>query len=282
MTLSDAVSFWGYDLGKSLMRYFSSDKSPNEGLTIAQTYAAGFFSAIPMSLVSAPFERVKVLLQAQGQKTLRQSKKYSGGFDVLRRLYRQGGIRSIYKGAALTFARDGPDSAAYFATYEYCKKRLTPKDIEGKNGSLSLLAVGISGATAGVVMIIPLFPIDIVKSRLQNAQEGKLAIQEIISELYKHGGLKGFYPGVGPALARAVPASAATTLGWELAHQALNKRVGRWEAPIKGRVCYGARIESKQVMYVAEDIQGNPPRNQIGRSSCVGRAQRSLSLASHF
>ena len=89
----------------------------------------------------------------------------------------------------MTFSRDGPDSAAYFATYEYCKSCLTPKDLEGNEGPLSLLAVGIAGAAAGTVMIIPLFPIDTVKSRIQKA-ESKAKVIEIVREVYRSGGLK--------------------------------------------------------------------------------------------
>lgn len=188
MTLPDAVSFWGYDLAKSLVRHFSD--GPPSNLTISQTYVAGFLSAIPMNIIATPFERVKFLLQTQGQTLSMDSKgpKYTGSLDAVRQLYR-GGIRSIYKGAAMTFSRDGPDSAAYFATYEYCKSCLTPKDLEGNEGPLSLLAVGIAGAAAGTVMIIPLFPIDTVKSRIQKA-ESKAKVIEIVREVYRSGGLK--------------------------------------------------------------------------------------------
>lgn len=180
-----------------------------------------------MNLVATPFDRIKVLLQTQGQTSPTGSKapKYTGGMDAVRRLYRGGGLRSIYKGAAITFVRDGLDSAAYFAAYEYCKRRLSYKDLEGNEGPLSLVAVGIAGGAAGILMVIPLFPIDTVKSRLQNA-ENKTRVTDIVCEVYRNGGLKAFYPGIGPALVRAIPANAATLLGWELANQAINKRFG--------------------------------------------------------
>ncbi|RYC59127.1 hypothetical protein CHU98_g7072, partial [Xylaria longipes] len=62
-----AVSFWGYDLGKQIVTSMSPP-SPTGGLSIAQISAAGFFSAIPMTAITAPFERVKVILQVQGQR----------------------------------------------------------------------------------------------------------------------------------------------------------------------------------------------------------------------
>ncbi|KAL1997641.1 hypothetical protein VTN02DRAFT_1210 [Thermoascus thermophilus] len=64
-----AVSFWGYDLGKTLVSRLSTVPVQHDTpqYSIAQISAAGFFSAIPMTLITAPFERVKVLLQIQGQ-----------------------------------------------------------------------------------------------------------------------------------------------------------------------------------------------------------------------
>ncbi|MCJ1259492.1 carnitine transporter [Lignoscripta atroalba] len=222
-----AVSFWGYDMGKSLIRTFSPSAplTPSQPFTIAQVSFAGFFSAIPMTLITAPFERVKVLLQIQGQKTLAPGEKprYSGGLDVVRQLYKEGGVKSVFRGSAMTLARDGPGSAAYFATYEYIKRKMTPKDGNGNpSGDLSLTAVMTAGGAAGVAMWIPVFPIDTVKSRLQSA-EGRPTIGGTISGLYRSGGLRAFFPGMGPAMARAVPANAATFLGVELAHKAMDK-----------------------------------------------------------
>ncbi|KAL2858600.1 mitochondrial carrier domain-containing protein [Aspergillus pseudoustus] len=222
-----AVSFWGYDLGKTLVSSVSEVKVQNNTpqYTIGQISAAGFFSAIPMTLITAPFERVKVLLQIQGQNPPPpgQKPKYSGGVDVVRQLYKEGGIRSVFRGSAMTLARDGPGSAAYFAAYEYIKRSLTPKDAEGNvTGDLSLPAVLAAGGAAGIAMWIPVFPVDTIKSRLQSAP-GKPTIGGTIRAVYANGGFKAFFPGFGPALARAVPANAATFAGVELAHSMMKK-----------------------------------------------------------
>ncbi|ORY12645.1 mitochondrial carrier domain-containing protein [Clohesyomyces aquaticus] len=218
-----AVSFWGYDVGKQLVSNFSTVE--NGQYSVAQISAAGFFSAIPMTLITAPFERVKVLLQIQGQKQLApgEKPKYAGGVDVVRQLYKEGGIRSVFRGSAMTLARDGPGSAAYFATYEIVKRKLTPNDpVTGLPGKLSLPAVMVAGGAAGIAMWIPVFPIDTIKSRLQSA-EGRPTIGGTIRGIHASGGFKAFFPGIGPAMARAVPANAATFLGVELAHKAMTK-----------------------------------------------------------
>ncbi|EAU39568.1 hypothetical protein ATEG_00922 [Aspergillus terreus NIH2624] len=222
-----AVSFWGYDLGKTLVSSLSTVRVENNTpqYTIGQISAAGFFSAIPMTLITAPFERVKVLLQIQGQNPPPpgQKPKYSGGMDVVRQLYKEGGIRSVFRGSAMTLARDGPGSAAYFAAYEYIKRTLTPKDENGNvTGELSMPAVLAAGGAAGIAMWIPVFPVDTIKSRVQSAP-GRPTIGGTIRAVYASGGVKAFFPGFGPALARAVPANAATFAGVELAHNFMKK-----------------------------------------------------------
>lgn len=182
-----------------------------------------------MTAITAPFERVKVLLQIQGQERLApgEKPKYSGGIDVVRQLYKEGGIRSVFRGSAATMARDGPGCAAYFATYEYMKRRLTPTDpATGRpSADVSLTAITCAGAAAGMAMWIPVFPVDTVKSRLQT-MEGNPTLTGIIRGLYKAGGVKAFFPGFGPALMRAAPANAATFIGVEYAHKAINKIFG--------------------------------------------------------
>lgn len=73
----------------------------------------------------APSERVKVLMQIQGQQGGEQ--KYKGPLDVVRQLYKEGGVRSIWRGTGATLLRDSPGSAAYFVAYELIKKGLTPE-----------------------------------------------------------------------------------------------------------------------------------------------------------
>ncbi|KAK9355130.1 mitochondrial carrier domain-containing protein [Lipomyces doorenjongii] len=208
-----AISFWGYDLGKRIVSSVTP-VAPSGNLSIAQISAAGFFSAIPMTLIAAPFERIKVLLQIQGQSGVN---KYSGPLDVVKKLYKEGGIRSLMRGSLATVCRDGPGSAIYFATYEYLKKELTPA-----GNSMSLGAISFAGGMSGVAMWITIFPIDTIKSQLQSS-ETHTNIARVTRSIYKVGGVKAFFPGLGPALARSFPANAATFVGVELTHKFFDK-----------------------------------------------------------
>lgn len=206
-----AVSFWGYDVGKKIVTSFTGKEVTN--FSIANISTAGFISAIPTTLVAAPFERIKVMMQIQdGSKTTSMG-------SVVKEMYKTGGIRSIFKGSAATLARDGPGSALYFATYEYMKRRLTTADTD-----LSLFAITMAGGCAGVAMWLGVFPIDTIKSTQQSSNTN-VSIVKTTQNIYKKGGIKAFFPGVGPALARSFPANAATFLGVELARNFFDKIV---------------------------------------------------------
>lgn len=203
-----AVSFWGYDMGKKIVAGYTG-KSTSD-FTIGEISTAGFISAVPTTLVAAPFERVKVMMQVQsGAKKSMAS--------VVGEMYRTGGIKSIFKGSAATLARDGPGSALYFATYEFLKQKLLKPGED-----MSLLAISTAGGFAGVSMWLGVFPIDTIKSKQQSSNVS-VSIVQTTKNIYRSGGIKAFFPGVGPALARSFPANAATFVGVELARNFLDK-----------------------------------------------------------
>jgi solute carrier family 25 (mitochondrial carnitine/acylcarnitine transporter), member 20/29 len=84
-------------------------------LSTFEIATAGAISAIPTTLIAAPVERAKVLLQVQGQEG--RLTQYKGVIDVLKHLYKEGGIRSVFRGSVATGIRDGPGSAAFVTIF---------------------------------------------------------------------------------------------------------------------------------------------------------------------
>lgn len=210
-----AVSFWGYDVGKKIVTWKQEvDALGDKSLSTSQMATAGFISAVPTTLVMAPTERVKVVLQTT-----------SGGsfLSAAKKVVSEGGIQSLFKGSLATLARDGPGSALYFASYEVCKKFLNDRSGNAANGEINIKNVCISGGVAGMSMWLVVFPIDTIKTKLQ-ASSTRQSMVQATKEIYSsRGGIKGFFPGLGPALLRSFPANAATFLGVELTHSLFKK-----------------------------------------------------------
>ena len=208
-----AVSFWGYDMGQRVVRwYYNNDEMP---LTLAQKCWAGGFSALPCTALMAPSERIKCLLQtAPGQ--------YTGMVDCAKQVYKQGGITSIYKGTFLTLMRDIPGSVAWFGTYEAAKVGMMQAQGIEDMSRLSPLAVLTAGGLAGMACWICCIPFDVLKSRDQSAPEGTYKnVLDVYQQLMRNEGPGALFTGIRPALIRAFPANAACFFGMEVARKML-------------------------------------------------------------
>ncbi|OBZ89850.1 Mitochondrial carnitine/acylcarnitine carrier protein [Choanephora cucurbitarum] len=213
-----AVSFWSYDLGKKIVYGLRDKNDVSRPLSLSEITFAGAFSAVPTTLFMAPSERVKVLMQIQGQGG---ESKYKGPLDVVRQLYKEGGVRSIWRGTGATLLRDSPGSAAYFVAYELVKKALTPEGARPED--LSFGAVLFAGGMAGVAMWTIAIPPDVLKSRLQSAPAGTYSgLGDCLKKTLKADGPTALFKGLGPAMLRAFPANAATFLGVEYSMKAMN------------------------------------------------------------
>lgn len=213
-----AVCFFGFGVGKRIQQ-----KTPDEELTYRQLFQAGMISGVFTTGIMVPGERIKCLLQIQQGSA---EVKYAGPVDCAKQLYKEGGIRSIYKGTAATLLRDVPATGMYFMTYEWLQRILTP---EGKSRSdLSAWRTLFAGGMAGIFNWMVAIPPDVLKSRLQTAPEGTYpnGMRDVFRQLMRNEGITALYKGATPVMLRAFPANAACFLGYEVAMKVLN-----WVAP---------------------------------------------------
>jgi len=220
-----AISFMGFKVGKQILGPADQSK-----FTYMDYFAAGAFSGIFTTSIMAPGERIKCLLQIQADAKV---KKYDGPVDVVKQLYKEGGMRSIYRGSGATILRDVPASGLYFLTYEAIKDYLTD------NGKKDVTFGGtvFAGGCAGISNWLIGMPFDVLKSRLQTAPEGlyKNGIRDVAKELLKTEGPLALYKGITPVLLRAFPANAACFVGFELCKKLIHKLypVKEVQAPIE-------------------------------------------------
>lgn len=217
-----AVCFFGFNLGKKLLQ-----RDPKQELSYPELFAAGMLAGVFTTGIMVPGERIKCLLQMQMDS--KGPPRFNGPVDCAKQIYREGGIRSIYKGTAATLLRDLPASGMYFTVYEFAKDQLTPAG--SKKSDLSPLRLLFAGGVAGMANWAVAIPPDVLKSRLQTAPEGKYpkGIRSVFKELMANEGILALYKGVSPVMLRAFPANAACFYGYEVAMKSfawLEKKLG--------------------------------------------------------
>eukprot|EP00091_Calanus_sinicus_P020248 TRINITY_DN5430_c0_g1_i1.p1 TRINITY_DN5430_c0_g1~~TRINITY_DN5430_c0_g1_i1.p1 ORF type:complete len:294 (+),score=70.37 TRINITY_DN5430_c0_g1_i1:52-933(+) len=172
-------------------------------LTLKHILLGGVISQMVIApTITAPLERVKVLLQVH-------PKKFTGQVDCLSYILKTEGFSGVFRGSLLTLARDIPAFCSYFATYELLRSLVKSDD-----GRMSLGATAVIGGLSGVVGWGVEIPADNIKNRHQVCL-GQKPLINTVREVIAEGGVRQLYRGAGVILLRAFPANAATFIGYE-------------------------------------------------------------------
>lgn len=200
-----AICFWGYEVGLQLYDHLIGGTCNNDDV---KNMVAGGFSALPTTLIMAPAERLKVIMQTSN----------AGFKQALGRAWREGGIKSLYKGSMATLARDIPGSIAYFGAYEACKRAFSSPD-----KGIQPAAILASGGFAGMANWAVAIPADVVKSRWQSAPLGVYKSSlDVLRKLIVEEGPGALFKGIIPVMVRAFPANAACFFGMEVSKKAFD------------------------------------------------------------
>lgn len=172
--------------------------------------AAGAFAKTAV----APLERIKILLQTrtEGFHSL-------GVGQSLKKLLKHEGVLGFYKGNGASVIRIVPYAALHYMTYEQYRSWLLGNYPNLGSGShIDLLAGSASGGTA----VLCTYPLDLARTRLAyqvvdtrgsfeygtkgfQSQTAYKGIKDVLFSVYKEGGVRGLYRGVGPTLIGILP-----------------------------------------------------------------------------
>jgi len=192
-------------------------------LTGNQLFISGVFAGLANGVVSGPVEHIRIRLQTQSD----VNRLYNGPWDAIKKIYGQRGIAGIYKGQGVTLLREASGYGVYFLTYEklvqweMAKKGIRRDQIKPIN-SIAY------GAAAGYALWAVIYPIDMIKSRMQTdgfspstGQKYKSTI-DCVRTVWRTEGAGAFVRGLTPTLIRSPFANGATFLGFEMAMRALD------------------------------------------------------------
>ena len=194
----------------------------SDSITPGQFYVAGAVAGLANSVVSGPVEHIRTRMQVQSSGS---AAAYSSTLDCFKKIYSAHGVRGIYKGQATTMLREWQGFGGYFFVYEMLVQNAT-KGAGIRVSDLPTWKVMLFGAMAGYGMWLPVYPIDVIKSKLQTdsivpAKQRYKGFMDCLRKVVQAEGAAGLYRGFTACMLRAGPVNAATFAAYELAMNVL-------------------------------------------------------------
>ncbi|KAF9232663.1 mitochondrial carrier domain-containing protein [Melanogaster broomeanus] len=191
-------------------------------LGAGQLVAAGVGAGLANGFVSGPVEHIRIRLQTQSN----TNPMYNGPFDAIKKIASQHGIAGLFKGQCVTFLREATGYGVYFLVYEkLIQREMTQKGI--RREQISPVNAILYGAAAGYGLWAVIYPIDMIKSRMQtdgftpSTGQKYASARDCVRQVWRTEGIGAFTRGLGPTLIRSPFANGATFLGFEMASRLL-------------------------------------------------------------
>lgn len=182
--------------------------------------AGGAVAGIVSSVWLCPSEHVKVRLQSCVAKDAPQ---YRNTLDATMRITQSHGIVGLYRGLVATMTRQVPSFGVYFGSYDYIKERCSANFGSNHDWLASIVAGGTAGSTSWAIV----YPIDLIKSRIQNlplnAPRRDCSMWHVGRNVVHANGWRALYRGLGITVVRAFPVNGIIFCVYELS---LRKLVG--------------------------------------------------------
>ncbi|KAK3376032.1 mitochondrial carrier domain-containing protein [Lasiosphaeria ovina] len=152
------------------------------GTNLWTTWIAGAVGGLATWVVSTPTELIKCRAQlAAPSSSTASSSSSSSSLAITKHILRAEGVRGLYFGGTVTALRDSIGYGFYFWSYELTSRWLLSSTAAGTGtgntntggGGSDATRVLLCGGLAGIVTWASIFPLDVIKTRMQT--QGVLA-----------------------------------------------------------------------------------------------------------
>lgn len=183
-----------------------------------KAFTCGSFAGFVQCIVICPMEHIKCRLQIQHGKGA-PDELYKGPRDAITSIFRKHGIQGLFRGWNSTTWREVPAFGLYFAFYDYLKDRVNSflednfvdKDsIDNHDDNThTWFASALAGGSTGALTWGIIYPIDIIKTRIQTAPfdtpPQELRILTVAQSIVREHGWRHLFRGMNVTLIRAFP-----------------------------------------------------------------------------
>ncbi|KAH6605020.1 peroxisomal ca-dependent solute carrier [Trichoderma cornu-damae] len=224
-----AIKFGSYEAAKRALANFEGHGDARIINSYSKFVAGGLAGMIAQFCVY-PLDTLKFRLQCEtvkdgltGSALVRQT-----AF----KMYADGGLRACYRGVTMGLIGMFPYSAIDMGTFEFLKKTYRARyakhmgchedDAEPGN-----IATGFIGATSGAFGASVVYPLNVVRTRLQTQgtamhPQTYTGIWDVAQKTIQHEGFRGLYKGLTPNLLKVAPALSITWVVYENAKRILS------------------------------------------------------------
>ncbi|KAF2631429.1 mitochondrial carrier [Macroventuria anomochaeta] len=148
----NALLFMTYN--RTLTLLGDSPATPN---SFAKVFLAGATGGFASFVVSAPTELIKCRAQVSTEIN-------ATSWSIAKQIWAKDGIRGLYYGGGITSIRDAVGYGFYFWSYEWSKQAWSSPDDTDRETAFKVL---MCGGFAGIITWVSIFPMDVIKTRVQ-------------------------------------------------------------------------------------------------------------------
>ncbi|XP_055828899.1 mitochondrial carrier protein MTM1 isoform X2 [Solanum dulcamara] len=198
-----------YDIFRNKFEEFTAQHAPS--LTPYAPLLAGSLARSLACTSCYPIELAKTRMQAFKDMNKKPAGVWKTLFEVIAnvRSTTVQSYRVLWTGLGAQLARDVPFSAICWSTLEPVRRRLLSQMGDEANAAGVLGANFSAGFVAGSIAAAATCPLDVAKTRRQIERDPARALtmttRRTLLEIWRDGGLKGLFTGVGPRVGRAGP-----------------------------------------------------------------------------
>ncbi|KAL4471128.1 hypothetical protein ABPG72_006509 [Tetrahymena utriculariae] len=188
-------------------------------LSLPLLAVCGSLSGVGCSIIVGPMEHIRIKMQ------LMKNKMYKNTIDCAIQIYKQYGVKGLYKGEVSTILREIPGEVAYFVYYELQMRYLRRK----YQDSPTILKYSplFAGGMAGLVFWGVIYPIDTLKSRIQGdsfVEPKYRGLFDAYQKTVKNEGFNSLYKGFTVCAIRSIPVNAFGFLAFEETKKLIERR----------------------------------------------------------
>ncbi|KAG8830361.1 hypothetical protein FRC18_008202 [Serendipita sp. 400] len=172
-------------------------------------FLSGGIGGLTSQLSIYPVETLKTRLMSETTK--------SHIMPTVKQMWHEGGMRTFYRGLVIGLVGVFPYSAIDMSTFEALKLAYLRSTGLEEPGVLALLAFGSISGSVGATSV---YPLNLVRTRLQaSGSSGHPQVYtgmwDVVQKTHANEGIRGFYRGLLPTLAKVVPAVSISYVVYE-------------------------------------------------------------------